>query len=80
MDPNYKMLKETDLYHPSGIYGVSKVFGEALGKCYSNHKNYFDFVALRIGWVSITDDPNLYVGTSYEDYTKAIWNSVRDAI
>ncbi len=38
---------------PSGdsLYGVSKIFGEALGRYY--HEQYgIDFIALRIGWMS----------------------------
>lgn len=41
---------------PSGdsLYGVSKIFGEALGRFY--HESYgIDFIALRIGWMS--EDP-----------------------
>ena len=39
------------LPRPDSLYGVSKVFGEALGRYY--HDKYgMEFVALRIGWVS----------------------------
>ncbi|MDO5494542.1 MAG: NAD(P)-dependent oxidoreductase [bacterium] len=43
-----------DLPRADSLYGVSKVFGEALGRFY--HDEYgLDFIALRIGWV--TEDP-----------------------
>ena len=42
------------LPRPDSLYGVSKVFGETLGRFY--HDKYgMEFIALRIGWM--TDDP-----------------------
>lgn len=44
----------TSLPRPDSLYGVSKVFGETLGRFY--HDEYgIDVISLRIGWVS--DDP-----------------------
>lgn len=42
------------LPRPDSLYGVSKVFGEALGRYY--HDKYgMEFISLRIGWA--TEDP-----------------------
>lgn len=53
------------------LYGVSKIFGEALGRFY--HDEYgIDFIALRIGWV--TEDP---LDTDV-DVLRAMWLSPDD--
>ncbi|HHU39262.1 MAG TPA: NAD(P)-dependent oxidoreductase [Propionibacterium sp.] len=53
------------------LYGVSKVFGEALGRFY--HDEYgLHFIALRIGWV--TGDPL----QADEDVLRAMWLSEDD--
>lgn len=53
------------------LYGVSKIFGEALGRFYHDEHG-IDFLALRIGWV--TDDP-LATDT---DVLRAMWLSPDD--
>ncbi|WP_203567745.1 NAD-dependent epimerase/dehydratase family protein [Aestuariimicrobium ganziense] len=55
----YDRLEQWPVYpdqlpRPDSLYGVSKVFGEALGRYYHDHYG-LDFIALRIGWM--TDDP-----------------------
>ncbi|MGO1924399.1 MAG: NAD-dependent epimerase/dehydratase family protein, partial [Brachybacterium tyrofermentans] len=53
------------------LYGVSKIFGEAIGRYY--HDEYdLDVIALRIGWVS--DDPL----EAQEDILRAMWLSRED--
>lgn len=53
------------------LYGVSKIFGEALGRFY--HDEYgIEFIALRIGWV--TPDPL----SADEDVLRAMWLSEDD--
>lgn len=53
------------------LYGVSKIFGEALGRYY--HDEYgLDVIALRIGWVA--DDPL----AAEEDVLRAMWLSPAD--
>ncbi|MDN5726034.1 MAG: NAD(P)-dependent oxidoreductase [Propionibacteriales bacterium] len=53
------------------LYGVSKVFGEALGRFY--HDEYgIDFIALRIGWMS--ENP----GETDVDLLHAMWLSPDD--
>lgn len=59
------------LPRPDSLYGVSKVFGETLGRFY--HDEYgLEFIALRIGWYS--EDPT----TSDEDVLRAMWLSPDD--
>ena len=45
------IMTQDDNYYPDSFYGVSKIFGEMLGKYYCTVENAFDFVAIRIGWV-----------------------------
>jgi NAD+ dependent glucose-6-phosphate dehydrogenase len=53
------------------LYGVSKIFGEALGRFY--HDEYgLDVINLRIGWFS--EDPL----AAEEDLLRAMWLSPRD--
>jgi nucleoside-diphosphate-sugar epimerase len=41
---------------PDGLYGVSKVFGEALGRLYAD-RHGLSVICLRIGWCHGGDDP-----------------------
>lgn len=53
------------------LYGVSKIFGEAIGRFY--HDQYgLDVINLRIGW--FTDDPL----AAQEDILRAMWLSPAD--
>lgn len=61
------------LPRPDSLYGVSKVFGEGLGRFY--HEKYdIDFIALRIGWNP--DHPD----TPNDDLQRAKWLSDDDAV
>jgi len=61
------------LPRPDSLYGVSKVFGEALGRYY--HDEYgMEFIALRIGWYA--DDPL----STDEDVLRAMWLSPEDTV
>ncbi|WP_344354335.1 NAD(P)-dependent oxidoreductase [Brachybacterium phenoliresistens] len=53
------------------LYGVSKIFGEALGRFYHDEHG-LDVIALRIGWV--TEDPL----EAEEDILRAMWLSPAD--
>jgi NAD+ dependent glucose-6-phosphate dehydrogenase len=59
------------LPRPDSLYGVSKVFGEALGRFYHDEFG-IDFLALRVGWS--TSDPL----TTDEDVLHAMWLSEDD--
>lgn len=63
----------TTMPRPDSLYGVSKVFGEALGSYY--HDAYgMEFIALRIGWYA--EDPR----ESDEEILHAMWLSPDDCL
>lgn len=63
----------SDLPRGDSLYGVSKIFGEALGRYY--HDEYgMDFIALRIGWMS--EDPL----EAEADVLRAMWLSPADTV
>jgi len=64
-----------DPYEPETIYGVSKAFGEVLGRYYHDHHG-LKFVAIRIGWLLPYDDPELRTRES----KRRIWLSPRDGV
>ena len=57
---------------PDSLYGVSKVFGEVLGRFYHDEHG-LDVIALRIGWVSGDH------GAADKDIVQAMWLSPGDA-
>ncbi|WP_232548158.1 NAD-dependent epimerase/dehydratase family protein [Propioniciclava soli] len=59
------------LPRPDSLYGVSKAFGEVLGRFYHDEFG-LDFIALRIGWMS--GDPM----AADEDILHAMWLSEDD--
>ncbi len=61
------------LPRPDSHYGVSKAFGEILGRFYHDEHG-LDFIALRIGWLS--DDP----GGTDSELLHAMWLSEGDAV
>ena len=75
----HTIMKLTDPPNPDSLYGVSKVFGELLGKYYSQQHGV-SFVGLRIGWLISENDPSVYRGTEREDYMRAMWLSHRDCV
>lgn len=74
-----KQMKLTDPPNPDSYYAISKLFGENLGKLYSERHN-LEFVGLRIGWIIASNDPTTKQGTSAEDYMRAMFLSHRDCI
>ena len=80
LDPEKKLrMKLDDLPNPDSLYAVSKLFGEHLGKLYSERFN-LEFVGLRIGWIVAENDPTIMRGTAAEDYLRAMFLSHRDCI
>lgn len=72
----YDRLEQWPVYpgtlpRADSLYGVSKVFGESLGRYYYDEYG-LSFIALRIGWVS--GDPTV----SDVDVLHAMWLSERD--
>lgn len=58
---------------PDSYYGVSKIFGEALGSYF--HDQYgISVICLRIGWVMKTDDP------TFSAASLSLWLSHRDTV
>lgn len=76
---NEAMMKLSDETNPDSLYAVSKLFGEDLGKLYSERFG-MSFIALRIGWVELDENPSKYLGTIHEDYLKAFFLSQNDCI
>jgi NAD+ dependent glucose-6-phosphate dehydrogenase len=68
-------IEVDDPYEPETVYGVSKVFGEVLGRYYHDHHG-LEFVAIRIGWLLAYDNPDLRTSES----KRRIWLSPRDAV
>lgn len=74
----YDRLEQWPVYphhlpRPDSLYGVSKVFGEALGRFYADEHG-LSFIALRIGWM--TDDP----ASADLEILHAMWLSEDDAV
>ncbi|MGJ6979149.1 NAD-dependent epimerase/dehydratase family protein [Aestuariimicrobium soli] len=64
-------VHETTLPRGDSLYGVSKIFGEALGRFYHDEHG-LDFIALRIGWSSPRTNPG------DPDLLRAMWLSEDD--
>ena len=80
LDPSKnKILSLSDPTNPDSFYAVSKLFGENLGK-YFSEKYGIQFVGLRIGWVVKGNDPTIMRGTPSEDYMRAMYLSHQDCI
>lgn len=72
----YDRLEQWPVYphhlpRPDSLYGVSKAFGETLGRFYADEHG-LSFLALRIGWMS--GDPSL----ADEEILHAMWLSEDD--
>ena len=68
------ILSKDDHYYPDSYYGVTKIFGEMLGKYYAEVEQAFSFVGIRIGWVI---DEKLAPDT---DYFKCMWLKDHDCV
>ena len=74
-----RQYKIGDAPHPDSIYGVSKLFGENLGRYYATVSG-IQFVALKIGWTTVEDNPAALDGTEQESHLRALYLSKRDCI
>ena len=80
LDPQKSMaMKLGDAPNPDSLYAVSKLFGEHLGKLYSEQRG-LSFIGLRIGWMIPENDPTVMRGTSAEEYMRAMFLSHRDCV
>lgn len=64
-----------DPSQPETTYGVSKAFGEVLGRYCPDHHG-LESVAIRIGWLLPYDGPELRISES----KRRIWLSPRDGV
>ena len=82
-DPDQPVQVGTDApVRPDGLYGASKVWGEALGRFYAEEHG-LEVVCLRIGWVPDDDVPDADIGMRREPPDVArrapgMWLSHRD--
>ncbi|MDG2171074.1 MAG: NAD(P)-dependent oxidoreductase [Opitutales bacterium] len=74
-----RLFKLNDVPHPDSIYGVSKLFGENLGRYYVTTSG-IQFVALKIGWTREDDDCTALDGTVHERHLRALYLSKRDCV
>ena len=80
LDPKKnKILSLENNTNPDSLYAVSKLFGEDLGK-YFSEQHKIKFIGLRIGWIVKGDDPTIMCGTPSEDYLRSMYLSHRDCI
>ncbi len=80
LDPAKKVrMKLGDRPNPDSLYAVSKLFGENIGKLYSECFG-IEFVGLRIGWIVPENTPLVMQGTPAEDYLRAMFLSHRDCV
>ena len=74
-----KILSLENNTNPDSLYAVSKLFGEDLGK-YFSEQHKIKFIGLRIGWIVKGDDPTIMCGTPSEDYLRSMYLSHHDCI
>ena len=80
LDPAKKVrMKLGDRPNPDSLYAVSKLFGENIGKLYSERFG-IEFVGLRIGWIVPENTPLVMQGTPAEDYLRAMFLRHRDCV
>ncbi len=80
LDPaKRRHLRLTDPPNPDSLYAVSKLFGENLGK-YFSERHGLRFIGLRIGWITAHNDAARMRGTAAEDYMRAMHLSHRDCV
>eukprot|EP01102_Stenamoeba_stenopodia_P019695 TRINITY_DN7495_c0_g1_i1.p1 TRINITY_DN7495_c0_g1~~TRINITY_DN7495_c0_g1_i1.p1 ORF type:complete len:281 (-),score=59.69 TRINITY_DN7495_c0_g1_i1:85-927(-) len=85
---DHPLITLRDYFVPSSLYGASKAMCEVLGS-YAAARYGLEFVALRIGWVGeehlpTQEERDYYlkslIGTSAEDYMRAIFLSRDDCV
>ena len=67
-------IEVADIAHSVSMYGATKLFGEALGRFYSD-RHGLEFVAVRIGWFQPYDSPALRTSQGVH----SLWLSPNDA-
>lgn len=75
------LIKLSDPPAPDSLYGVSKLFGEDLGRYYARFFG-IQFVSLRIGWAAPEVAPARVIGSdkSHKDHFRVMFLSRRDLV
>ncbi|MBN2128333.1 MAG: NAD(P)-dependent oxidoreductase [Sedimentisphaerales bacterium] len=83
LDPEFtksgRLIKLTDPPAPDSYYGVSKVFGEDLGRYYVQFHG-LEFVSVRIGWAAPETLPDRKLTETAERHLRALFFSQRDCV
>lgn len=79
MTPQPETCRPGDLTRPDSLYGVSKVFGEAIGSYYADRFG-LEVLNFRIGWFLTKEDLEALQSKpeSIARYARAMWLSPRD--
>jgi uronate dehydrogenase len=75
MYPRGEQVQISQTVRPGSIYGVTKVFGEVLGRYYYDHFG-IEFAGLRLGAFAQYGDPDL----EHPSWLWRLWLSPRDAV
>ena len=82
-DPSFtksgRLIKLSDPPAPDSYYGVSKLFGEDLGRYYSRLYG-LEFISVRIGWAAPKTVPTVQREKNIEMHARALFFSQRDSI
>jgi len=83
LDPAFlergKLVKLSDPPAPDSYYGVSKLFGEDLGRYYVRLHG-MEFVSVRIGWAAPEVMPDRDMDETTERHMRALFFSQRDCV
>ncbi len=83
LDPAFlekgKLIKLTDPPAPDSYYGVSKAFGEDLGRYYVRFHG-LEFISVRIGWAAPKTFPDRKMDATMERHMRALFFSQRDCV
>jgi nucleoside-diphosphate-sugar epimerase len=83
LDPAFtesgKLINLTDPPAPDSYYGVSKVFGEDLGRYYTRLHG-LEFISVRIGWAAPTTLPDRELSETAERHLRAVFFGQQDCI
>ncbi len=65
--PEDKLIEVEDPFRPDNLYGVTKAYGEVLGRLYSDRYG-LPFVAVRIGWLQAEDTTNIWTHRAADSF------------
>ena len=83
LDPEFtkcgKLIKLTDPPAPDSYYGVSKVFGEDLGRYYTKLHG-LEFISVRIGWAAPAAKPDREWSDTQERHLRSVFFGQQDSV